>query len=60
MMKWLGIALPLAVLLAAISYYAPRNCSIKTTNSTHLMQCAVPGIGAFQGASRPANWSALD
>ncbi len=57
-MKWL-IALPLAVLLAAVAYYAPRNCSVRTANSTHVLQCAVPGIEAYQGASH-TNWSALD
>ena len=58
-MKWL-IALPLAVLLAALAYYAPRNCSIRTAKSTHVLQCAVPGIEAYQGASHTATWSALD
>jgi hypothetical protein len=53
-MAWLGL-LSFATLLAAVAYYAPRNCSIKSFDAAHAVQCTLPGIEGIQGAQAAAH-----
>ena len=50
-MNWLAIALSYALLVAAASYYASRNCSLKAVSSSYAVQCTVPGFEAYQGTA---------